>query len=255
MRFLLCSTLIAAISSALIGTPAWAIFGEIVASFRSPAPRPMALTWAGDSLYCYCQTSPYLIWKVRPDTGRVLGSFRFAKTGADTAGLAYDGKYFWVGNTATYYIYRFEWGGGVVSSFKTGWNFGQGLAWSGLHLWGTSTGTQWAHPFYQMRVDGSVIRSYTSFYKLFDGAWAGENIWMPEYDDISETYRVVGYETVQGSLVGTFRAPADEPWGMAYDGRYLWLSTFADNGRLWKVDIAGVPVKTQSLGRVKALFN
>jgi hypothetical protein len=254
MRFTRFIMVAVVLSAALAGAPALGLFGEIVASFPSPAAKPMALTWADGNLYCFCQTSPYLIWKIGPDTGRVLGSFRFAKTAADTAGLAYDGKYFWAGNTATDYIYRFNWGGGVVSSFKASWNFGQGLTWSGLHLWGTSTGTQWSHPYYQMRVDGRVIRSYTSFYRLFDAAWAGEYIWMPEYDDISKTYRVVGYETEQGTLVGTFAPPAGEPWGMAYDGRYIWLSTFADGGSLWKFDIAGVNVKPQSLGRVKALF-
>ncbi len=254
MRLPTILALAAALFSALAAGPASGLFGEIAGSFPSPAPKPMALTWADGNLYCFCQTSPYLIWKIAPKSGTVLGSFRFAKTAADTAGLAYDGKYFWAGNTATDYIYRFNWGGGVVSSFKVSWDFGQGLTWSGLHIWGTSTGSKWSHPYYEMRVDGRVIRSYTSFYKLFDAAWVGEYIWMPEYDDISKTYRIVGYETRQGNLVATFAPPADEPWGMTYGDGYLWLSTFADNGRLWKVDVAGVAVKPQSLGRVKALY-
>jgi hypothetical protein len=254
MRFRILLTLSVALFGAWAIAPASGRFGEVVASFRSPAPRPVALTWAEGNVCCFCQTSPYLIWRVAPESGKVLGSFKFAKTGADTAGLAYDGTYFWAGNKGTDYVYRFKWGGSVVSSFKTSWNFGQGLAWSGLHLWGTSLGAQWSHPYYLMRVDGSVISSYTSFYKLFDPAWDGEYLWVPEFDNISETYRVVGYETVLGSLIGTFRAPADEPWGTAYDGQYLWLSTLADNGRFWKFDIVGVAVKPQSLGRVKALF-
>lgn len=246
--------LVAAVSLALTGVSASARVGEIVASFASPAPKPIALTWADGNVYCFCQTSPYLIWKVGPRSGTVLGSFRFAKTGADTAGLAHDGKYFWAGNTATNYIYRFEWGGRVASSFKVNWNFGQGLAWSGFHLWGTEIGTKWSHGYYQMRVDGRVIKSYTSFYEIFDLAHDGLNLWTGEYDDVSKTYRIVGFEPVKGTVVGTFPAPADEPWGATYDGRYLWLSTLPDNGRLWKVDIRGVGVEPQSLGRIKTLF-
>jgi hypothetical protein len=239
---------------ALAGSPATASFGEIAASFPAPAPKPIALTWADGSLYCFCQTAPYLFWELGPTNGKVLGSFRFGKTAADTAGLAHDGKYFWAGNTATDYIYRFEWGGSVASSFKVNWDFGQGLTWSGLHLWATEIGTKWSHGYYQMRIDGKVIRSYTSFYELFDPAWDGENLWTGEYDDISEDYRVVGFNPVRGTVVGSFASPADEPWGAAYDGRYLWLSTAAGDGRLWKIDIRGVGVEPQSLGRVKTLF-
>jgi hypothetical protein len=244
----------AVIAVALTGSPAFAGFGQSVASFAAPAPRPIALAWADGNLYCFCETSPYLIWKIRPDNGKAIGSFKFAKTAADTAGLAYDGKYFWAGNRATEYIYRFEWGGRVASSFKAGWDFGQGLTWSGLHLWGTEKGSEWSHGYYQMRVDGKVIRSYTSAYELFDIAWDGSNLWAPEYDSVEKTYRVVGFKSSTGNLVGTFPAPANEAWGAAYDGTYLWLSTLADNGRLWKIDIAGVGVEPASLGRVKTLF-
>jgi hypothetical protein len=241
-------------SAALVASPASAAFGEVAASFPAPAPKPIALTWADGSLYCFCQSPPYLLWEINPANGNVLGSFRFAKTGADTAGLAHDGKYFWAGNTETDYIYRFEWGGSVASSFKVNWDFGQGLTWSGFHLWGAAIGTKWSHGYYQMRLDGKVIRSFTSFYELFDLAWDGANLWAAEYDDMSESYRIVGFDAVKGTLVGSFATPADEPWGAAYDGRYVWLSTWADGGRLWKVDIRGVGVTPQSLGRVKALF-
>jgi hypothetical protein len=245
---------LAATVYALTAATASGRFGEIVASFPAPAPKPVALTWANGNVYCFCQTAPYLIWKVGPGSGKVLASFKFAKAGPDTAGLAYDGEYFWVGNKATDYVYRFEWGGGVASSFKANWDFGQGLAWSGFHLWGTEKGTQWSHGYYQMRIDGRVVRTYSALYELYDLAWDGTNFWAPEYDDVTKSYRVVGFEPAGGSVVGSFATPADEPWGAAYDGRYLWVSTLEDNGRLWKADLRGLAVEPGSLGRVKALF-
>lgn len=244
----------AVVTAALTGAPAFAGFGQPVASFAAPAARPIALAWADGNLYCFCETAPYLIWKIRPGDGKVIGSYGFAKTGADTGGLAYDGKYFWAGNRATDYIYRFEWAGGVVSSFKASWDFGRGLGWAGFHLWGTEKGGEWSHGYYQMRADGSVVSSYTHLYEIFDLAWDGRFFWVPEYDSIEKNYRIVGFKVPSGSLVGMFATPAEPPWGAAYDGAYLWLSTLEDNGRLWKIDIASVGVEPVSLGRVKTLF-
>jgi len=244
----------AAIVTALAASPAFGGFGQVVASFAAPAPRPTALAWADGYLYCFCEASPYLFWKIKPADGKSVGSFKFAKTGADTAGLAYDGRCFWAGNRVTDYIYRFEWGGSVASSFKAGWDFGQGLAWSGFHLWGDEKGRQWSHGYYQMRMDGSVVSSYTAINELYDLAWDGKNLWAPEYDTVEETYRIIAFRPPVGNLVGTFQPPAGEPRGATYDGSHLWLSTLADNGRLWKIDIASVGVAPASLGRVKTLF-
>jgi hypothetical protein len=244
-----------AAGAAFLGvSPAAAGIGDVVASFPSPADNPTALAWADGNLYCYCQSGPYLFWEIRPTDGQVLRSFKFGENAPYIAGLAHDGKYFWAGNTEEDVIYRFAWGGSVASSFKVNWNYGLGLTWTGLHLWGAEIGTKWSHGYYQMRVDGKVIRTYSSLYELYDLAWDGANIWAGEFDDIAETYRVIGFDPEQGSFVGSFETPAVEPRGATYDGRYFWLSTTADQGRLWKIDIRGVGVEPQSLGRIKTLF-
>ncbi len=237
-----------------LGAPASAAVGQIVDSFPAPAANPAGLAWAKGDLYCFCETSPYLIWKINPNNGKVLGSFRFAKGGADTVGLAYDGKYFWAANGATEFVYRFEWGGSVASSFKARWNVGRGFTWSGLHLWGAERRTAPSYSYYQMRIDGEVLRSYSDFYEIYDPAWDGRYLWFPEYDDFEEKYRVVAVDISNGTAVASFNSPADGARGATYDGSYLWVGTVAGNGRLWKVDVAGVGVAPASLGRVKALF-
>jgi DNA-binding beta-propeller fold protein YncE len=234
--------------------PGRAELGDVVASFASPAPRPTTLTWADGNLYCFCDTLPYNIWKIKPSNGSVLGSFRFAKAAADTEGIAHDGKYFWVGNSVENVIYCLEWGGSVVSSFKTTWNVGRGLACSDFHIWGTEAGGEWNFKIYQMRRSGEVIRSFAVYYQMFDPVWDGQYIWVPDYDEVVEWYRIIRIDPTNGSVVTTFQSPADEARGMAYDGTYLWLSTMADNGRIWKIDTGGVGVEPASLGRVKALY-
>jgi hypothetical protein len=239
----------------LLASPASAAFGDVVASFRAPAAEPMALAWADGQLYCYCNTGQYRIWKINPSTGNAVGSFVFTDTGKETGGLAHDGRYFWAGNNAENRIYRFEWRGSAVSSFKPGWNVARGLAWSGFHLWGTQEGGTWAYRFYQMRFDGKVVRSFISYYVLYDLAWDGRYLWTPEYDRVGQRTRIVALNVAKGGLVAAFTPPADNPRGATFDGTYLWVSTLADNGWLWKIDIQGVSVEPASLGRVKALFH
>lgn len=239
----------------MLASPANAAFGDVVASFRAPAPAPTALAWADGDLYCYCDTSPYRIWKINPRTGSTLGSFVFGATAEETGGLAHDGRYFWAGNNAENRIYRFAWGGSVVSSFNAGWNVARGLAWTGFHLWGTQDGGEWAYRFYQMRLDGKVVRSFISYYVLYDLAWDGRYLWTSEYDRVGQRSRIVALNVTKGGLVASFSPPADDPRGATFDGAYLWLSTLENNGWLWKVDVQGVGVEPESLGRVKALFH
>lgn len=234
--------------------PALGGVGDVLASFPSPAQRPTTMTWADGNLYVFCDAPPYNIWKVKPSNGSVLGSFRFARGAGDTAGIAHDGKYFWVANGAENVIYSVKWGGGVVSSFKATWNVGEGLACSDFHIWGTEEGGEWNFKLYQMRRDGRVLRSYSLYYQMFDPVWDGQYIWVPDYDNIVKLYRIACMDIVEGSVVTTFRTPADEARGMAFDGTYLWLSTMADNGRIWKIDRGHVAVQPASLGRVKALY-
>jgi len=234
--------------------PASAGGGDVLASFAAPAPMPTTMTWADGNLYCFCETPPYNIWKIKPSNGSVLGSFRFARAAGDTAGLAHDGRYFWVGNRVEDVIYCLEWGGSVVSSFKASWNLGEGLACSDFHIWGTEKGGEWNFKLYQMRRDGQVLRSYALYYQMFDPVWDGQYIWVPDYDSIVESYRIMCMDPANGSVLTTFQTPADRARGMAYDGAYLWLSTMADNGRIWKIDPGGVAVGPASLGRVKALY-
>jgi hypothetical protein len=234
--------------------PASAGLGDVLGSFPAPAPKPTTMTWADGNLYVFCETPPYNIWKVRPSNGSVLGSFRFARAAGDTVGIAYDGRYFWVANGAENVIYSVKWGAGVISSFKAPWNVGKGLACSDFHIWGTEAGGEWNFKLYQMRRDGRVLRSYSLYYQMFDPVWDGQYIWVPDYDNVVKLYRIACMNIVEGSVVTTFRTPADEARGMAFDGTNLWLSTMADNGRIWKIDRGTVAVEPASLGRVKALY-
>ena len=130
---------------------------------------------------------------------------------------------------------------------------GFGLAWTGYHLWGTEHTSSFTNTFYEMRVDGWVVNSFTYYYEPYDPAWDGRYLWVGDYDEYNAAYRVVAL-TEEGMRIGSFPAPADQPRGAAFDGTYLWLGTTPDNGWLWRVNVRGLAVAPASLGRIKAPF-
>jgi hypothetical protein len=248
-------TALSALLSAVLAAASFAYFGDVIASFPAPAEGPQALAYADGSLYCYCDSQAGRIWRINAANGNVTGSFVFDKAGAYLGGLTHDGDYLWAGNTEENRIYRFDWGGSVLSSFQAGWNVGNGLAWSGWHIWGSAEGKKWAYRFYQMRFTGTVIRSYQTYYESYDVAWDGRYLWIPQYDDIATAYLVVAMTPTDGSVEGMLEnLPGDQPRGSTCEGSYIWLSTLADGGYLWKIDITGLAVEPTSMGKVKALF-
>ena len=234
--------------------PAAGAVGEVLASFPAPAINPEALAWGNGSLYVFCYTPPFFIYKLNPANGQVLATYPTTPTGSETCGLGYDGVYFWAGDRETDYIYRFKTNGSVVSSFHATWDVGQGLTFTGFHLWCTTPAVMGTYTFVQARPDGSVVNSFMYFDYPYQPAPDNAYIWVGVKDSYLDEYQVMALKQSQGSYVTYFDPPADQPSGAVYDGQYLWLSTIPNNGWIWKVNIAGVAVEPQSLGRVKALF-
>jgi hypothetical protein len=234
--------------------PAFADIGSVIASFAAPAENPTDLTWANGYLYCYCKTAPYSVYKISGANGVVVGSYSFPFVNADCAGLAYDGYFFWAANRQTDRIYRFKLDGSVLSSFQVSWDVGEGLGWGNIHLWGSE------HPrgsltykINEMRADGVLIHTISSYYKPYDIAYDGQYYWVAEYDTYNVTDRIAALMP-DGTAGISLTAPASNVRGMAYDGNYIWASTLADGGRFWKIESRGVGVEPASLGRVKAAY-
>jgi hypothetical protein len=233
---------------------AYAAVGDIVASYPAPAANPTDLAAGGGFVYCYTAGPPYTMWKINPVNGAAVSSSSFPFFNANTVGLAFDGNYFWAGNAATDYIVRFTTAGSIVSSFKTAWDFGYGLGWSDVHLWGSEQmKTPPANYLYEMRVDGVVVQSLYYYYAPFDVGWDGRYLWTAVYD-AGQTVSKITAVTTTGTAVKTLASPAAEARGVAYDGSYLWVSTLANNGWLWKINVAGLAVTPASWGKVKAVY-
>ena len=96
---------------------------------------------------------------------------------------------------------------------------------------------------------GSVISSFSAVKPFVDICWDWRNkiIW----GGYQST--VYGYRT-NGSCVASFASPGDLPYGFAYFGEYLYVTTYGDN-YIWQIHCPSFPaVEPTSAGKVKALF-
>lgn len=230
----------------LVPLAAWGAFGDIIASFPAPANSPMALAYTGGYLYCFCDTSPYRIYRMNPANGAVLSSFT-STAGTNTRGLEWDGAYLAFGNTSTHYLYRATTAGSVNNSFACA-SMGNGLAYGGGYYWVSNSNDR----IYRVNGSGSTLSSFTTAFEPYDLAYAGSVLIVGSHNPSHRLHKL----TTTGSVLETSPAPANFPWGATYDGTYLWVSTTTGTNRIWKLGAGNVTtaVAPSSFGRVKAAY-
>jgi glutamine cyclotransferase len=63
-------------------------------------------------------------------------------------------------------------------------------------------------------------------------AWDGSNIWTSTVGG-----KIYKLDPITGNVIQQFTAPGAQPWGLTFDGKYLWLVDFAEK-RISKIDPA-----------------
>ena len=184
-------TVVIILALALTAGAAYAVLGQIVASWPSPANYPIAAARANNNAYfwLYCNTSPYRIWRVNSETGAVQASYTSPFTSA-TRGLSYNyngggglpsGSYLWIGNSTTDRIYRCHLTtGSIYASIPANHDMYGGLA-------VTATGDGGQSPTYMLSTDsspamtwrqsltsGSIYNSFSTT-GVYDIAWDWRN--------------------------------------------------------------------------------
>ncbi len=207
-------------------------------------------------------------------------------------GVTYDGSYVWVACSEAGKETMFKChpgSGSVVSSFKVNTTGLMSCAYDGKYLWVDALDPTLNYYLYQMTDGGSILTSWKSpLARTVGVAWDGTYLWLSSY------FRVLGWATTAGSLVGSFGTnwvptgvafdgyylwtaeynqtaiyrlttagslvasylfPAGEPRGLGFDGNYLWVTSKGGAGDVYRVDFGGYPaVAPASLGRVRALY-
>lgn len=216
--------------------------GEIIASFKSPAPNTLGIDAGGGYL---CLASGRSIYVVNEQGQRI----RLIGTNLPVTfnGVAYGARGFWV-CTLTSYAYRLNVGGSVVASW-----YGPGKG-CGIDYDSASGQVWYATPrwIYKLLGNGSVLGSFACSGVTTLGGISYDNgyVWTVDTGKGNPLYQY----TPTGSLVRTVAQPGKFIYGVAaWPGGYLWYTNRADNWA-YKVDVKPSAVAPASLGRVKALF-
>jgi DNA-binding beta-propeller fold protein YncE len=88
----------------------------------------------------------------------------------------------------------------------------------------------------------SYVQVISSFDATYSGAGPTWYAYSVEYDGTylwtSVLYHLIKRTYPAGSLVGTFRMEPYQPYGMAYDGRYIYSTNAATTYYVYKIDPA-----------------
>jgi DNA-binding beta-propeller fold protein YncE len=163
--------------------------------------------------------------------------------------LDFDGTFFWVGH-GDRYCRRYTSTGSLLNSFLPGSLSPRGIVWDGTYIW-VSASEGSSYNIYRMNTTGSI---YSSFRAPGGGTGGldrdGAYLWAAQSFFSRNVYKI----TTTGSIVDSFTIvpPTTYPYGVAWDGNYLWTTNF-NNRWIYKWrDVTGVT--PASLGRVKALY-
>ncbi len=141
----------------------------------------------------------------------------------DYAGaLTWDGASLWCGmyGPSGSTVYELDPADGtVLSSFTGQGDDSYGLAWDGTALWQLDSYNY--DLLFRMNTSGGLLDSIPSITTYMAGlTWDGTYLWCAAYyDPDGWIYQI---DPATGLEVHSFDAPANQPWGLAFDGTDLW---------------------------------
>lgn len=125
-----------------------------------------------------------------------------------------------------------------------------GLTWDGDHLWLADTKHRQI-----MQVDPSdmaIVRSFPAPGNESRGlAWGdlasdGNSLWYLHSEE-----KLIYQMNPGGTVIGTWTAPGDDPWGLAFDGEYFWIGE--DTGEIFQLAVPEPSALMLLLGAMAAL--
>ena len=211
-------------------------------SFPSPDGAPRGLAWAvgnlwnvnsGDGGSVYGKR----IYEIYPPTGAPVADFDTPGAGLPL-GMTFDGTYFWHSDYATDRIYRLDRTDlHAVYSFPSPRLDPADLAWDGNYLWAAilpSGPIIKIHP--KTGAEVGSIPAPGKNPRPFGLTYANGYLYVGD----DGTNRIFKVNPNTGAVVDSWPAPGTYPAGLAFDGRYLWVSDFSSE-RIYRMDIANDP--------------
>lgn len=154
-------------------------------------------------------------------------------------GLTFDGKFLWLADSRTCFIYQIDPSDGrVLRQLKAPGFDPRGLAWDGQRLWCVDAGEGW---IYGINVNTGIAE------KLLESnspdpiglTFDGEFLWLVD----NKEKKLLKINRIDGMMHENIPAPSASSKGLAWDGKYIWVSDNGDD-MLYRVDSASGQVVT-----------
>lgn len=165
------------------------------------------------------------------------------------AGITKRGDNYWITDGFCSFVYEITPTGGVASSFEAPVKSGN-LRYANLHgIAYVNEGPTGEYLYLCSSYDhilkttltGSLVSSFSLNQRMGGGlCYDGANLYMLDYQ-----YKKLFKYSLGGSVISSFNAPdyADNsgrfPFGLAYDGQYLWVASYGNNDMIYKVTTTG----------------
>jgi hypothetical protein len=240
-------------------------YGNLVASYRSPAAYPNGLGYV-NATRMVCTTNPSsppkYVYFLNRTTGTVAASFLMSGTstvqvwGCDSGSVWSSGRYIWIAweqGTTENRIARFTTTGSLITNFYTPSASPMGIGLysrsTASYLYYTDVGNSYLYRLHPMT--GSLYGSYHLSFVPGDLA----------YDPDHDCFWIAGtsanhvYQTTStGSITASFRTATPQPRGVGYesDRGYLWVGESTTVISVYET--AGTAVTPISFGKVKTIF-
>jgi hypothetical protein len=139
--------------------------------------------------------------------------------GKQPYGLAFDGQNIWTANSGDNSVTKLRASDGeILGTFPAG-NSPQGIAFDGANVWATDFN---GNTVTKLRCsDGKNLGTFNVGRNPFYPAFDGTNIWVPNGADGT----VTKLRARDGKVLGTFNTGG--AIAVAFDGRHVWVSTYA----------------------------
>ncbi len=207
---------------------------------------PHAIESTGDYLFVCNRAVPYVLHKVRPSDGRIVGTF-FLPAGFQCTDLTFDGLYIWVASDgATTGLSRVEPHTGVVNYFALPSQI-RGIAFDGGYIWATGYNT---NTLYKVNAaSGALTASYAT---LAGGGPYGitllkGTVWWVNNNPVGGKYYLSKING-DGSGLTNYAISANAPRRLVFDGESLWVPATDATNHLIRFDPdVGVEKKVFSL--------
>jgi len=186
----------------------------VISVLDIPFALPRDLTWDGSSLWLIDEATDKL-YSLNKFSGSVIRSL--ISPLSQTSGLIYDGSGLWVASYQSSYLVKINIiSGEILRTINLQKGRITSLAFDNEKLWGYD---RLSNSIYRIdQESGEILKSINNpGFSLGGMEFFDNSLWISDPNNFS-IYKL----SPDGILEATYSAPGQSPWGITFDGNYVW---------------------------------